>query len=26
MQAADIVAGLGLIGFGGLLVYEGIDP
>ena len=25
MQAADIVAGLGLIGFGGLLVYEGID-
>ena len=25
MQVADIVAGLGLIGFGGLLVYEGID-
>ena len=25
MRVADIVAGLGLIGFGGLLVYEGID-
>jgi len=25
MRVADVVAGLGLIGFGGLLVYEGID-
>jgi putative LysE/RhtB family amino acid efflux pump len=25
MRVADTVAGLGLIGFGGLLVYEGID-
>jgi arginine exporter protein ArgO len=25
MRVADAVAGLGLIGFGGLLVYEGID-